>query len=318
MQNTLKTLLMATALATSTAMISAPAQAQIPAFLPAVEEVAPGAATDVDGTYVVSTINKRITIENGRAYVIDPWTHAFILKVEPRMVTLQNFRQTGPDTYEADDLPMMGKVVFHRQPNGTLQGVVQGALGTAKYALVPTDYATAPGDGTPGGAPGGDPITEDPGLGAPPPSNDPWVYRLHVSGGECSGSKFGRLKYNGQVRMTIMDRENDKRETKNRNFRVECTRNGDRTQSYRFYDNGPGAFTLITPPGELAFSDLRIAGRANGGIGGLYFGNDKNDVLSKARDRGRGVRVGDRFTDKVTVLGDKAKLNFTVTLERVK
>lgn len=313
MRATLKTLLMAGALATSSAIISAPAQAQMPAFLPVVEDVQPGEATDVDGTYVVSTINKRITIENGRAYVVDGWTHAFILAVKPGMVTLQNFRQTGPDTYEADDLPMMGKVVFNRQPNGTLQGVVQGALGTAKYALVPTEYATAPGGGTPGGDTGG-----DPGLGAPPPSNDPWVYRLHVSGGECSGSKFGRLKYNGQVRLTIMDRENDKRESKDRNFRVECTKNGDRKQTYKFYENGPGAFTLITPPGEVAFSDLRLGGKANGGIGGLYFGNDKNDVLSKARDKGRNVQVGDRFTDKVTVLGDKAKLNFTVTLERVK
>lgn len=318
MQSTLKTLLMAGALATTTAMASAPAHAQIPAFLPAVEEVAPSEATDVDGTYMVSTINKRITIENGRAFVIDPWTHAFILKVQPGMVTLQNFRQTGPNTYEADDLPMMGKVVFNRQPNGTLQGVVQGALGTAKYALVPTEYAGAPVGGGPGGTPGGNPIEDDPGLGAPPPSNEPWVYRLHVSGGQCSGSKFGRLKYNGQVRMTIMDRENDKRESKDRNFRVQCTKKGVRTQSYKFYENGPGAFTLITPPGEVAFSDLRIAGKANGGIGGLYFANDKNDVLSKARDKGASVRVGDRFTDKVTVLGDKAKLNFTVTLERVK
>jgi len=298
----------------------APAQAQVPAALPSVESVAPGEATDADGTYVVSTINKRITIENGRAYVIDPWNTALIFTVKSGMVTLQNFRQTGPNTYEADDLPMMGKVVFNRQPNGTLQGVVQGALGEAKYALVPTEYASLPNDGLPGGgAPGGGDPGGDPGLGAPPPpSNDPWVYRLHVSGGECSGSKFGRVKYNGQVRVTIMDRENDKRESKDRNFRVECTKNGDRTQTYKFYENGPGALTLVTPPGDVAFSDLRLGGKANGGIGGLYFGNDKNDVLSKARDRGRNVQVGDRFTDKVTVLGDKAKLNFTVTLERVK
>lgn len=314
MRSTFKTLFLAGALATTSALIAAPAHAQVPAFLPAVEDVAPAAATDADGTYVVSTINKRITIENGRAYVVDGWTHAFILAVQPGMVTLQNFRQTGPNTYEADDLPMMGKVVFNRQPNGTLQGVVQGALGTAKYALVPTKYAGVPV----GGDPGGEPISDDPGLGAPPPSNDPWVYRLHVSGGQCSGSKFGRLKYNGQVRMTIMDRENDRRETKDRNFKVQCTKKGVRTQSYKFYENGPGAFTLITPPGEVAFSDLRIAGKANGGIGGLYFANDKNDVLSKARDKGASVRVGDRFTDKVTVLGNKAKLNFTVTLERVK
>lgn len=154
MQHTIKSLAIAGLLATSAMFGATAAQAQ----LPDVASVAPGEATDADGTYVVSTINKRITIENGRAYVIDPWTQALIFRIKPGMVTLQNFRQTGPDTFEADDLPMMGKVVFNRQPNGTLQGVVKGVFGEAEYALVPTEYATVDegtGDeGTSGGGTG--------------------------------------------------------------------------------------------------------------------------------------------------------------------
>ena len=117
----------------------------------------------------------------------DPWNTALIFTVKAGMVTLQNFRQTGPNTFEADDLPMMGKVVFNHQPNGTLQGVVQGAMGEAKYALVPTDYATV-GDGSSGGGDGNEVVDPAPSM---------HTYRLHVSRGHCSGKKLTRKKYNG-------------------------------------------------------------------------------------------------------------------------
>ncbi|MBE5075027.1 hypothetical protein IM511_12090 [Erythrobacteraceae bacterium E2-1 Yellow Sea] len=68
MRLNLKNAIFAGLLASSAVLAATPAQAQ----LPDVATVAPGEATDADGTYVVSTINKRITIENGRAYVIDP------------------------------------------------------------------------------------------------------------------------------------------------------------------------------------------------------------------------------------------------------
>ena len=153
MRQKFKTLAMAGMLAACPIIGAGTAHAQVPAALPSVESVEPGEATSADGTYVVSTINKRITIENGRAYVVDPWTTGLIFRVQEGMVTLRNFRETGPDTFEADDLPMMGKVVFNRQPNGTLQGVVKGVMGEAKYALVPTEYASVGDGNSSGGGP---------------------------------------------------------------------------------------------------------------------------------------------------------------------
>jgi len=114
MRNTLRKSILAAMLVASPIAIASPAQAQMAAMLPTADSVEPAAATDADGTYMVSTINKRITIDRGRAYVVDPWIHALIFRVERGMVTLQNFRQTGPDEFEADDLPMMGKVKFYR------------------------------------------------------------------------------------------------------------------------------------------------------------------------------------------------------------
>lgn len=283
------------------------ATAQIPAGLPNIESVAPAEATDADGTYVVSTINKRITIENGRAYVVDPWNTALIFSVKPGMVTLQNFRQTGPDTFEADDLPMMGKVVFNRQPNGTLQGVVQGAMGEAKYALVPTDYATV-GDGSSGGGDGNEGVDPTPSM---------HTYRLHVSRGHCSGKKFTRKKYNGTVKVSILDRANDRLISKHRNFRVECKDDGNRSQTYKYYNNGPGALTFTSAPDLANFSALRVEGKANGGIGGLVF-NKKSQLLPNVRAKGRPLTVGEKVNDTVTVLSNKTELKFRVTLERTK
>lgn len=283
------------------------ASAQLPAGLPKVENVAPGAETDADGTYVVSTINKRITIERGRAYVVDPWTTALIFTVQAGMVTLQNFRQTGPDTFEADDLPMMGKVVFNRQPNGTLQGVVQGAMGKAQYALVPTDYAEAPIGTGPG--------VDDPGAVDPAPSM--YTYRLHVSRGTCTGTKLTRKKYDGTVKISITDKASDRLTSKDRNFNVACKDKGNRTQNYSFYNNGPGALTFNSAPDLANFSKLRVEGKANGGIGGLVFHMD-SQLLPKVRAKGRPMKVGEKVSDTVTALSNKTELKFSVTLERVK
>ncbi|SIN68227.1 hypothetical protein SAMN02745824_1794 [Parasphingorhabdus marina DSM 22363] len=281
------------------------AQAQIPAFLPKVEQVQPGEATDADGTYVVSTINKRITIERGRAYVVDPWNHALVLRVQRGMVTLKNFRQTGPNQFEADDLPMMGKVIFDRQPNGTLQGVVQGAGGEAKYALVPTEYAGAPG-------------IDDPGLGAPPPAPaKPRIYRLHVSGSNCAGKSLLRKRYRGVVRISVVDREGDVLLSKSRNFSVRCTDKGPRSQNYRYYKDGPGSLTMTIPQGADGFSDLRVRGTLNDPLGRVDFNNNKSDLLAQARALGRDLNVNEKVKDKLKLVNAKAALHFTITMERV-
>ncbi|MEO1487973.1 MAG: hypothetical protein AAFR88_00865 [Pseudomonadota bacterium] len=304
----LQYLVVASLLGASALAAPTPASAQIPAFLPSAEEVAPVEASSADGTYIVSTIDKRITIENGRAYVIDGWTHAFVLSVKPGMVTLQNFRQTGPDEFEADDLPMMGKVIFYRQPNGTLQGVVQGAMGEAKYALLPTDYVGL-----------GDIL--DPIVGGPPPppiiAEQPRVYRLHVSGSGCDGKALIRKRYRGQVRISVVDREGDKLASNGRNFDVRCTDKGPRKQNFVFYKDGPAALQFAIPPGEDGVTDLRISGQLNDPLGRVPFSKKNSDLFAKARALGRDLNVGEKVIDRHDMTTGKTVLNFTLTLERI-
>ena len=295
MRNKIMTLAMAGLLATSTLFGATQAQAQ----LPDVASVEPGEATDADGTYVVSTINKRITIENGRAYVIDPWTQALIFRIKPGMVTLQNFRQTGPDTFEADDLPMMGKVVFNRQPNGTLQGVVQGAFGEAKYALVPTEYATV-GDDNSGG-------------GTTPAIARDRIYQLHVSNSRCLGSDLLRKTYGGVFNVSLRDPNGNQMTSKNRNFEVKCTNKGPRKQNYRFYNAGPGALTITIPEGAKNVSAMRIGGKNTAGKN-VTFNRAHSSLLMRAINQEDLLDVGKTLTDEVVLAGKSGKAQLYVTL----
>jgi hypothetical protein len=71
----------------------------IPAFLPVMTDVPMTEKLPIDGEWMVNTIRKRIRIEGGRAYAVDPWLHLFVLKVEPLMVVLKELRRTGPGQY---------------------------------------------------------------------------------------------------------------------------------------------------------------------------------------------------------------------------
>jgi len=112
---------------------------QIPAFLPDKYSVPRSEALPIDGLWMVSTIKKKIRIEQGRAYAADPWLHMFVLKVQPDMVVLQNFRRTGPGRYAADDLPLMGPAEMTVNAEGNLDVAVSSMFGPVKYALVRVD-----------------------------------------------------------------------------------------------------------------------------------------------------------------------------------
>lgn len=109
---------------------------QIPAFLPDRYSVARGEALPIDGVWMISSIRKKIRIEQGRAYAVDPWLHLFVLKVQPDMVVMQNFRRTDAGRYAADDLPLMGPAELTVNAKGNLDVTVQGMMGPVRYALV--------------------------------------------------------------------------------------------------------------------------------------------------------------------------------------
>jgi hypothetical protein len=110
---------------------------QVPAFLPTVTDVPMGQKLPIDGDWIISTIHKRIRIEGGRAYALDPWIHMFVLKIEPLMVVLENIQRTGPGRYSGQDLPLMGPLTAALGPDGSLNVTVAGTMGTSRYSLIP-------------------------------------------------------------------------------------------------------------------------------------------------------------------------------------
>lgn len=119
---------------------------QTGAFLPNKSAVAPGPRMDIDGTYTISTLGKRITIDRGRGYAVDGWTHALTLKIRPDMVTMRNIVQIDNTTYAGDDLPLLGKATLKVQPDGSIATVVAGMI-PYRYTLLPVAvYAHSPVD----------------------------------------------------------------------------------------------------------------------------------------------------------------------------
>lgn len=109
---------------------------QMNALLPDKYNVPETEALPIDGVWMISTIGKRIRIERGRAYAVDPWLHMFVLKVQPDMVVLRNFQRTGAGQYAADDLPLLGRATFALQTDGNMRANVQGAMGPVAYTLI--------------------------------------------------------------------------------------------------------------------------------------------------------------------------------------
>ena len=65
---------------------------QIPAFLPMMTAVPVTQAQPIDGIWTISSLGKRIRIEGGRAYAVDPWVHMFVLKIQPGMVVIKDIQ----------------------------------------------------------------------------------------------------------------------------------------------------------------------------------------------------------------------------------
>lgn len=110
---------------------------QIPAFLPTVDNVAATKPMPLDGTWLITSIGKKIRIESGRAYAVDGWLHLFTLKIQPGMVVIKNISPTSAGQYTGEDLPLLGKWDAKVQPNRNLAVNVAGTLGPVNYTLVP-------------------------------------------------------------------------------------------------------------------------------------------------------------------------------------
>ncbi len=110
---------------------------QIPAFLPMANTVPTTSALPIDGEWMVTSIGKRVRVQAGRAYALDPWVHLFVLQIQPMMVVIKDIRETGSGEYAGSDLPLMGPWQAQLANDGTLNVSVQTAMGPARYAMMP-------------------------------------------------------------------------------------------------------------------------------------------------------------------------------------
>jgi len=110
---------------------------QIGAFLPSVVEVPPGDPLVIDGQWKISSNDKLIRIDRGRAYAIDGWVHLFVLKIQPGMVVLRHLKETKEGTFTGEDLPLAGPLEATLTGDRLLDVKVAGKLGEARYQLIP-------------------------------------------------------------------------------------------------------------------------------------------------------------------------------------
>lgn len=108
----------------------------IDGFLPSKNYVTESEVLPIDGIWKISTIKRRIKIEKGRAYAIDGWTHAFILKVLPDMVVFNNLKRTGIGRYAADDLPLLAKAEMTLKTDGNIDVRVNTFPFPTSYTLI--------------------------------------------------------------------------------------------------------------------------------------------------------------------------------------
>ena len=127
--------------ATAAAVFVSLSAAAAPANLPTANEVNPGKRMKIDGEYRISTLNKRVLIERGRAVVLEGWKHMLFLDVNPGMVVIRDIKHRGNGRFTGRDLPLNAPWrAQYDKATGALNVVVKGGLtGEYRYKLIPVD-----------------------------------------------------------------------------------------------------------------------------------------------------------------------------------
>jgi len=120
-------------------VLSQLSHAQIPAMLPNVKDTEPGEASQIDGLWSISTIDKLVRIDRGRIYAVDSWLHLFVLKVTPGMVIVHPFKLESAGVFVGYDLPLQGELTGILSGDRLINVTVQGAFGEIKYQLIPRE-----------------------------------------------------------------------------------------------------------------------------------------------------------------------------------
>lgn len=90
----------------------------------------------IDGVWRISTNNKRLRIERGRAFAVDGWNHVLLFKVKPDQVTTINLRQAEPGRWLGRDILLNGDTELTLREDGDLDVTVKTFPFPAKFKLL--------------------------------------------------------------------------------------------------------------------------------------------------------------------------------------
>jgi hypothetical protein len=90
----------------------------------------------IDGIWRISTNNKRLRIERGRAFAVDGWNHALLFKVKPDQVTTINLREVEPGRWRGRDILLNGDTELTLREDGDLDVTVALFPLPAKFRLL--------------------------------------------------------------------------------------------------------------------------------------------------------------------------------------
>ncbi|MEM7689371.1 MAG: caspase family protein [Pseudomonadota bacterium] len=94
-----------------------------------------GEPLPIDGIWRISTNDKRLRIERGRAFAVDGWNHVLLFKVKPDQVTMTNLREEEAGRYLGRDILLNGDAVLTLREDGDLDVTVALFPFPAKFVL---------------------------------------------------------------------------------------------------------------------------------------------------------------------------------------
>ena len=106
------------------------------AALPGRYAVDLGVQLPIDGIWRISTNDKRIRIERGRAFAVDGWNHVLLFRVAPEQVTMTDIRRSEPGEYLGRDILLGGDSRMTLRADGNLDVRVATLPFPVKFALI--------------------------------------------------------------------------------------------------------------------------------------------------------------------------------------
>lgn len=106
------------------------------AALPGRYAVDLGERLPIDGVWRLSTNDKRMRIERGRAFAVDGWNYALLFRVKPEQVTMTDIRRDAPGVYLGRDILLNGDSTLTLRADGNLDVKIASFPFPVEFVLV--------------------------------------------------------------------------------------------------------------------------------------------------------------------------------------